>query len=84
MPDEFAEVLRQDATGREMFEALTPGNQRIMLKLVDLSKDVDKRITRALAGIELLKDNGGKFDYHQQDDGMRAACAFRPDIEFEL
>jgi bifunctional DNA-binding transcriptional regulator/antitoxin component of YhaV-PrlF toxin-antitoxin module len=83
MPEEFAEVLRQDPAGNAMFEALSPGNQRIMLKLIDLNKDVDHRITRSLVGLELLKRNGGKFDYHMLDDGMRLAVSARPDVECE-
>src|SRR5258706_4990354 len=43
MPKEFAEVLRQDAEGKAMFESLTPGNQRMMLMLVDHNRDVDRR-----------------------------------------
>ena len=83
MPEEFAEVLRQDPEGKAMFEALTPGNQRIMLQLVSYNKNVDKRIIRSLTGLALLKHNDGKFDYRVQHDGMRAACAFRPDVEFK-
>lgn len=73
MPEEFAEVLRQDLEGERLFEALSPGNQRLMLKLIVFVKDVDKRIIRSLTGIELLKQAGGSFDYHTQHDGMRAA-----------
>lgn len=73
MPEEFAEVLRQDVEGKRLFEALSPGNQRLMLKLIVFVKDVDKRIIRSLTGIELLKLSDGVFDYHQQHDGMRAA-----------
>jgi hypothetical protein len=83
MPEEFAEVLKQDPGGKEMFEALTPGNQRMMLKLIDLNKDVDKRITRSLVALELLKRNNGKFDYHILDDGMRLAVSPRTAIEFK-
>ena len=64
-----------------MFEALTPGNQRLMLKLIDLNKDVDQRITRSLAGIKLLKQNDGRFDYHMQHDGMRLAGTPRLSID---
>jgi bifunctional DNA-binding transcriptional regulator/antitoxin component of YhaV-PrlF toxin-antitoxin module len=73
MPKEFAEVLRQDAEGKRLFDALSPGNQRLMLKLIALVKDVDKRIIRSLTGIELLKRSDGAFNYHEQHDGMRAA-----------
>ncbi|MBK9153990.1 MAG: DUF1905 domain-containing protein [Chloracidobacterium sp.] len=74
MPAEFAEVLRQDREGKRMFEALSPGNQRLMLKLVDFVKSVDKRIIRSLTGIQVLKQCEGKFDYHILHDAMRAAC----------
>ena len=73
MPEEFAEVLKQDAEGERLFNALSPGNQRLMLKLIVFVKDVDKRITRSLVGIEVLKRSGGKFDYHVQHDSMRLA-----------
>ncbi len=73
MPKEFAEVLRQDPEGERLFNALSPGNQRLMLKLVDFVKDVDKRIARSLVGIELLKLSGGNFDYSVQHDSMRIA-----------
>lgn len=83
MPDEFAEVLKQDPKGRAMFEALTPGNQRIMLQLVNFNKTVDKRIIRSLTGIELLKQNDGKFDYRMQHDGMRLACSMPAHFELD-
>lgn len=71
MPDEFAEVLRQDPEGERLFKELSPGNQRLMLKLIVFVKDVDKRIARALTGIELLKRSDGKFDYHAQHLAMK-------------
>ncbi|MBV9215261.1 MAG: DUF1905 domain-containing protein [Acidobacteria bacterium] len=74
MPKEFEEVLRQDPVGRKMFEALTPGNQRIMLQLIEFNKTIDKRIARSLAGIELLKASGGEFDYSAQHLAMRVAA----------
>jgi bifunctional DNA-binding transcriptional regulator/antitoxin component of YhaV-PrlF toxin-antitoxin module len=82
MPEEFEEVLRQDEEGRRMFDALSPGNQRLMLKLIDFVKDVDKRIVRSLVGIELLKRSEGKFEYRVQHDAMKeAAKAPGPDRE---
>jgi hypothetical protein len=71
MPKEFAEVLRQDPEGEKFFNALSPGNQRLMLKLVVFVKDVDKRIARSLTGVELLKRSDGKFDYHAQHLAMK-------------
>jgi hypothetical protein len=75
MPEEFAEVLRQDPEGSKLFEALSPGNQRLMLKLVDFVKDVDRRIVRSLVGVEVLKELGGRFDYRIIHDAMRVATA---------
>lgn len=75
VPDEFAEVLRQDPEAERLFDALSPGNQRLMLKLVVFVKDVDRRIARALAGVELLKAMDGTFDYHAQHMAMRVAGA---------
>ena len=75
MPEEFAEVLRQDAEGERLFNALLPGNQRLMLKLIVSAKDVDKRIIRSLVGLEILKKREGKFEYHVLHDAMRAGCS---------
>jgi len=71
VPAEFAEVVRQDPEGKRLFESLSPGNQRLMLKLIVFVKDVDKRIARSLVGIELLKKCNGRFEYHLQHDAMR-------------
>ena len=78
VPDEFAEVLRQDPEGERLFNKLSPGNQRLRLKLVVFVKDVDKRISRSLVGIELLKKNKGKFVYHEQHDAMRLVSSSKP------
>jgi bifunctional DNA-binding transcriptional regulator/antitoxin component of YhaV-PrlF toxin-antitoxin module len=75
MPEEFAEVMRQDPEGERSFKALSPGNQRLMLKLIVFVKDVDKRIIRSLVGLELLKKCDGKFEYQLQHDAMRVACS---------
>ena len=83
MPGEFAEVLKQDSDGERLFNALSPGNQRLMLKLIVLAKDVDRRIARSLAGIELLKYSEGNFDYHAQHVAMRIAGSRNPDLEID-
>lgn len=83
MPEEFAEVLSQDPEGDRLFNALSPGNQRLMLKLIMFVKDVDKRIARSLVGVELLKRSNGKFEYHLQHDAMRAVSSNSPVLKFE-
>lgn len=60
MPEEFEEVLRQDAEGDRLFHALTPGKQRSLIYAVRSSKDVDTRIHRALIILQHLKENSGK------------------------
>lgn len=81
MPEEFAEVLRQDPIADEIFNKLSPGDQRLMLKLVVFVKDVDKRIIRSLIGIELLKQMNGVFDYRAQHAAMRAGVSAIPPID---
>ncbi|MGH9945923.1 MAG: YdeI/OmpD-associated family protein [Pyrinomonadaceae bacterium] len=83
MPEEFAEVLRQDLDGDQRFNALSPGDQRLMLKLIVFVKNPDRRIARALAGIELLKMSGGKFDFHAQHLAMRIAGSKNPGLEID-
>lgn len=83
VPEEFAEVLRQDPEGDRLFNKLSPGNQRLMLKLIIFVKDTDRRIARSLVGIELLKRSEGKFEYHIQHDAMRLASSAGPGIKFE-
>ncbi len=78
MPEEFAEVLRQDPQGDRLFNALSPGDQRLMLKLIVFVKGTDRRIARALAGIEMLKQSDGKFDYHAQHLAMRTVSSTKP------
>ncbi len=83
MPEEFAEVLLQDPAGERFFDGLSPGDQRLMLKLVVFVKDVDRRIARSLAGVDLLKRSDGRFDYHAQHLAMRIAGSKDPGAEID-
>lgn len=58
MPDEFREVLDQDAEGDRIFHSLTPGKQRSLLHLVGSVKDIDKRIHQSLVVVEHIKEYG--------------------------
>ncbi len=60
MPEEFAEVLNQDADGSRLFHALSAGKQRSLIYLVSNVSDIDKRIHVALLVVAHLKENGGK------------------------
>lgn len=59
MPDELGEVLEQDPLAKGYFDALTAGKKRSLIHIVIGVKNVDKRIERALALAELLKEKKG-------------------------
>lgn len=61
MPEEFAEVLRQDPEGDRLFHGLTAGKQRSILYQLSKPKDIDVRIHQALLIVEHLKENEGKI-----------------------
>lgn len=83
MPEEFAEVLRQDPDGDKLFNKLLPGDQRLMLKLIVFVKDPDRRIARALTGVELLKRSDGKFNYAEQHLAMKIVTSAGRGVKFE-
>ena len=60
MPEEFAEVLKQDADGDRLFHAISQGKQRSILYQIAKAKDVDLRIHYGLIVLEHLKENDGK------------------------
>lgn len=62
MPEEFREVLNQDAEGDRIFHSLTPGKQRSLLYLIGSVKDIDKRIHQSLLIVEHIKENGKVID----------------------
>ena len=55
MPEEFAEVIRQDPEGDKAFRNLKPGMQRSFLHYIVSAKTVDTRIKRSLKLIDNLK-----------------------------
>ncbi|MBK8465991.1 MAG: DUF1905 domain-containing protein [Chloracidobacterium sp.] len=61
MPEEFAEVLKQDPDGDRLFHALTAGKQRSILYILARPKDIDLRIHQSLLILEHLKENEGKI-----------------------
>ncbi len=60
MPEDFAEVLRQDDEGSRLFHALTRGMQRSLIYMVAAVKNIDRRIDLGLAILEHIKENDGK------------------------
>jgi hypothetical protein len=73
MPDEMAEVLASDPEGDELFHALTPGKQRNLLYIVNKVKSTDLRIHKALVIVEHLKQQGGKIDFKQLYQELKAS-----------
>ena len=71
MPEEFQEVLNQDAEGHTYFEALTDGKKRTFLYIVAQPKNSDLRIKRALIIVEHLKLFKGKVDFKKLGESMR-------------
>ena len=71
MPEELAELLRQDEQGNRLFHALTPGKLRTLLYIAGQPKTSDTRLRRALAIVEHLKTNDGKINYRQLNDEMK-------------
>ncbi len=71
MPDEFREVLDSDPEGNDFFEALTPGKKRSLLYIAGQLKNVDSRISRALAIVEHLKKNEGKINFKQLGEDIK-------------
>ncbi len=65
MPEELAEVLKQDEAGNRYFQALTPGKQRNLLYISGQPKTSEVRLKRALVLIEHLKVNNGKINFKQ-------------------
>lgn len=60
MPEDFAEVVRQDPEGKRLFDALTGGMQRSLLFYLASVKNIDRRIHLGLIILEHLKENNGK------------------------
>ena len=71
MPEELAELLKQDEEGNRLFHALTPGKLRTLLYIVGQPKNTEIRLHRALAVVEHLKKNNGKIDYKQLNVSVR-------------
>lgn len=55
MPEEMSQALALDIEASEVFHALTKGNQRSLIYLVQQSKTIEKRIEKSLLIMERLK-----------------------------
>lgn len=71
MPEEFAELLRQDRHGGRLFHALTAGRQRTLLYIIGQKKKPDARIERGIIILEHLKTNKGTIQYKELNDSLK-------------
>ena len=62
-PEELEELLAQDPEGNKHFDALTPGKKRNLLYIVGQPRRSETRLSRALAVVDHLKENGGVIDF---------------------
>ena len=76
MPEEFAELMRQDDEGNRLFHALTKGKQRSLIYVISSAKNSERRIERAITVIEHLKEHHGKIDYKRLYDDMKVSKRF--------
>jgi hypothetical protein len=76
VPEEMAELLRQDRHGSLLFHRLTRGRQRTLLYIIGSVKDPERRVVRSIAVLSHLKANDGRINYRQlytaiQEKGRR-------------
>ncbi|HCA81523.1 MAG TPA: hypothetical protein DEP53_17465 [Bacteroidetes bacterium] len=71
VPEELAELFAQDKEGDRLFHALSRGKQRTLLYIIGSVKDPEKRIHRALAIVNHLKENLGTINYRRLSETLR-------------
>ena len=71
MPEEFAELLRQDKQGSRFFHALTPGKQRTLLYIIGQKKNSEARIDCGIIILEHLKANKGAVQYRKLNGALK-------------
>ncbi len=76
MPEELAELMRQDEEGDRLFHALTDGKRRSLIYVVSSVKNSERRIERAIRVIEHLKEHGGKVDYKRLYNDLKVSQRF--------
>lgn len=76
MPEELAELMRQDEEGDRLFHELTDGKRRSLIYLVSSVKNSERRIERAITVIEHLKEHGGKVDYKRLYNDLKVSKRF--------
>ncbi len=63
MPEELEILLAQDEEGNDVFQKLTKGKQRTLIRIVGKVKNTNSRLNKALAIAQHLKESGGNLDF---------------------
>ena len=71
MPEELAELMRQDQDSDRLFHALTAGKQRTLLYIIGNGKTSDDRVRRTLVVTGHLKANKGKINFKQLNESLK-------------
>lgn len=77
MPEEFAELLRQDKEGSRLFHALTAGRQRTLLYIIGAKNNTNVRLERSILVVQHLKTNNGKIDHKKFNESLKQSAHFR-------
>ncbi len=71
MPEEMAELLRQDQEADKHFHSLTPGKQRNLLYIIGKPKGSDTRLKKAIGICEYLKSVNGALDFRELNQALK-------------
>ncbi|WP_460542863.1 YdeI/OmpD-associated family protein [Echinicola sediminis] len=71
MPEELQVLLDQDDEGNELFRALTMGKQRSLVYIVTQVKNTNRRLNKALAIVDHLKEVQGKLDFKMLNEKIK-------------
>ena len=71
VPEEWAELLRQDADTEQYFDKLTPGKQRRILYIIGQPKTTETRLRKAVRIAEYLYLKNGEVDLMEMNDALK-------------
>ena len=71
MPEEMAELMRQDPEADRHFHALTPGKQRSLLFIIGKPKGSETRLKKAIGICEYLKSVNGALDFQEMNQALK-------------
>ena len=71
MPEELAELMKQDPEGDKIFHQLSRGKQRTLLHLIGKPKSAEIRLRKAITIINYLKEGNGKLDFKELNEAIK-------------